>query len=197
MRNILIFVVVAVVFGFTIYNQMQNSQLQTQAPQQQTQENKQSDSGATPSGNDTSEVNANGKLQASSFTLQGMDGKTYKFEGPREKPIVLNFWASWCGPCREEAPDLKKMYETYEGKIDFYAVNLTSQDNKQDAAAFVKEYGFEFPILLDEKGEVANRYKIIGIPTTFFIDKNGVIQQTVMGMIDQTMVDEYMKKILP
>ncbi|MGD8191243.1 TlpA family protein disulfide reductase [Brevibacillus ginsengisoli] len=211
MRKILIFVVLAILFGSAIYSQMKHSQLQTQAQQQlgqaqqqlsqvqqqQTQEAGQLGNGASPSTDAAVQSKSTAKQQASSFSLKGIDGKTYRFEGPREKPIVINFWASWCGPCREEAPDLKKLSDTYKEKVDIYAVNLTSQDNRQDVNEFIKKYQFDFPILLDEKGEVADRYKIQAIPTTFFIDKQGIVQQTVIGMIDPSKLDQYVSKILP
>lgn len=201
MRKILILAVLAVLFGYTVYDQMKQSQLQTQAPQQnqgivQTNTAADQSNQATPENQSASQSQSSGK-PAVPFSLKGLDGKTYHFSGPREKPLVINFWASWCGPCREEAPDLKKLYEIYKGKIDLYAVNLTSQDNLKDVNAFVSEYQFAFPILLDEKGEVADSYKIQAIPTTFFIDKKGVIQQTVIGMIDPSMLDQYLKKIMP
>jgi thiol-disulfide isomerase/thioredoxin len=120
-------------------------------------------------------------FKAPTFTLKGLDGKTYTLNETK-KPIVLNFWASWCGPCRTEAPELVRLNNKYKDKIQFYAVNITSQDNMNDIKSFVKEFNFTLPVLLDEKGEVSNRYLIQAIPTTFFINDKGVIIDKVMGI---------------
>lgn len=130
------------------------------------------------------------------FSLVGLDGKTYKIGGKRDKPVVINFWASWCGPCKEEAPDLVKMYNKYKGQLDFYAINSTSNDQLDDAKKFVETYGMPFPIPLDEKGVVSKQYQIMAFPTTFFIDKNGMIVHQVLGMLDEAELEKQMKKLL-
>lgn len=129
------------------------------------------------------------------FSLIGLDGKTYKVEGKRNKPIVINFWASWCGPCQEEAPDLAKVYKKYKDQIDFYAINSTSNDQLGEAKKFVETYELPFPVPLDEKGVVSKQYQIIAFPTTFFIDKNGMIVHQVMGMLDEAELEKQVKKL--
>src|SRR4051794_16340982 len=74
---------------------------------------------------------------APSFTLTGLDGSTYTVGGAREKPLFVNFWASWCGPCEEEAPDLVNLYNKYKGQFDLYAVNVTQGDKLENVKAFV------------------------------------------------------------
>jgi thiol-disulfide isomerase/thioredoxin len=112
---------------------------------------------------------------APQFSLAGLDDQTYSVGGQRDKPIFLNFWASWCNPCEIEAPELKRLHDKYGEKIDFYAVNMTQYDKLANVRAFAERFGFDFPILLDTEGEAADLYNIIGIPTSFIIDKNGVI----------------------
>ena len=112
---------------------------------------------------------------APAFSLAGLDDRTYSVGGKRDKPIFLNFWASWCGPCEIEAPDLKRLHDKYGEKIDFYAVNMTQYDKLANVRAFAERFGFDFPILLDKEGEAADLYNVVGIPTSFIIDKNGVI----------------------
>ncbi len=106
--------------------------------------------------------------QAPQFSLPGLDGNDYSLAKLTNKPVVLNFWASWCGPCRLEAPELARLYEKYKDQIEIYAINVTSGDKVADARAFAEEYSFSFPVLLDEKGEIAKKYGIRPIPTTFF-----------------------------
>jgi thiol-disulfide isomerase/thioredoxin len=122
-------------------------------------------------------------LQAPLLELPALDGQTYKVGGKREKPLLLNFWASWCGPCREEAPDLTKLYDQYKDRFDVYAVNVTVQDELADAKAMVKEFDFKFPILLDYQGRSLDIYNYRAIPTSYLIDKNGAVAE-IMHVIE-------------
>ncbi|MGE5703596.1 MAG: TlpA family protein disulfide reductase, partial [Clostridia bacterium] len=130
------------------------------------------------------------------FTLTGLDQKPYKVEGKRDKPVVINFWASWCGPCQEEAPDLRDVYLQYKDQIDFYAINSTSNDQLDKAKKFVEEFQLPFPVPMDEKGEVTKAYQVIAFPTTFFIDKNGMIVNQVVGMLDRAELEKQVKKLI-
>ena len=98
--------------------------------------------------------------KAPDFSLKGLDGKTYTLSDLKgAKPVLVNFWASWCPPCKAEAPDLVQLYKEYGDEMEIYAVNLTSADSVEGAQQFVDEYGFEFPVLLDDKGEVGKIYQ--------------------------------------
>ncbi|OUM90832.1 MAG: hypothetical protein BAA01_07630 [Bacillus thermozeamaize] len=121
--------------------------------------------------------------QAPDFTLQGMDGQTYPLRELRgQKPVVVNFWASWCPPCELEAPDLVYLYGKYKEQIEIFAVNLTNQDTIEGARAFAQRHGFAFPVLLDQKGSVARDYQVLSIPTSYFIDKDGIIRHKLIGI---------------
>ncbi|WP_397309563.1 C39 family peptidase [Paenibacillus darwinianus] len=121
---------------------------------------------------------------APKFSLPGLDGDTYIMPNANGRPVLLNFWASWCEPCKQEAPELVKLYETYKGKMDIYAINVTASDTVEGARAFVQEYGFEFPVLMDKTAEVAKKYGIRPIPTTFFVNSEGVIVDKVIGPLN-------------
>lgn len=128
------------------------------------------------------EVGARDGLLAPSFTLKGMDDVTYSAGGQRDKAIIVNFWASWCDPCKEEAPELMKLAAKYEQDLDVYGVNVTKYDNEKNARAFVEDYGLTYPILFDPDGEVYEQlYKGKVFPTNVLIDKNGVIQEIILG----------------
>ncbi|SFL27342.1 Thiol-disulfide isomerase or thioredoxin [Paenibacillus sp. 1_12] len=116
---------------------------------------------------------------APAFDLQGLDGKSYHVGGVRDKPLIINFWASWCGPCHEEAPDLKQMYEVYKDELDIYAVNVTKGDRMQDVQGFVKQYELPFPVLLDTKGLTAEQYRLQVVPTSFLLNKEGVLVDVI------------------
>lgn len=112
---------------------------------------------------------------APSFEMPDVDGTVHHVGEAREKPLLLNFWASWCIPCQVEAPDLKELYDEYSDRFDLYGVNVTSLDTRKNAMAMVEEYDFRFPILLDEDGAIADSYQVLSIPTSFLIDRDGTI----------------------
>jgi cytochrome c biogenesis protein CcmG, thiol:disulfide interchange protein DsbE len=133
---------------------------------------------------------------APAFELTALDTKSYSLKSTQGKPVILNFWASWCGPCKLEAPELVSVYEKYQGKVNIYAIDLTKNDSVQDVAAFAQKNKYPFPVLLDKEGEVANKYQVQAIPTSFFLNKDGVIVDQVLGLVDPKTLDEKFKKLL-
>jgi thiol-disulfide isomerase/thioredoxin len=132
---------------------------------------------------------------APTFKLIGMDGKSYEVGGKREKPMMLNFWASWCGPCELEAPDLKSVYEKYKNDFDLYGINTTDKDDLAKAEKFVKLYKFPFPILLDKDGRVSDQFRFSMIPTSFLIDRNGMVVD-VFHLLSPKELDRRIKKLI-
>ncbi|WP_426452364.1 TlpA family protein disulfide reductase [Paenibacillus sp. S-38] len=116
---------------------------------------------------------------APALRLAGMRGGEYAVGGERSKPLLLNFWASWCGPCHEEAPDLQAVYAKYEDQVDFYGVNVTREDSLEEARAFVKKYGFTFPVLLDTEGTAADAYRLRFVPSSYLIDRKGNLVEVI------------------
>ncbi|XOS94480.1 TlpA disulfide reductase family protein [Brevibacillus laterosporus] len=109
---------------------------------------------------------------------------------------MLNFWASWCGPCKMEAADLQKIYEKNKDNVDLYAINLTKTDDLDSVKAFVDTYKLTMPILYDQDETVAKLYQILAIPTTFIIDQNGVVTYKVMGPIEQGVFQSEIDKVI-
>ena len=99
------------------------------------------------------------------------------------RPSVVNVWASWCLPCRSEAPLLDQAHEQYRGKIEF--IGLDVQDNQTDAMGFLDEFGLEFDHFFDRDREVVNHYGGIGTPVTFFFAPNGELVKTHSGILDE------------
>ncbi len=129
-------------------------------------------------------------IVATDFTLPGLNGEDFTLSQTRGKMTIINFWASWCGPCKMEAPHLQEFYEEYRDKVEIVAVNITAKDKPKDAAAFAEEYGFTFPVLLDETGEVSTMYGAFAIPTTIFLNEKGEIIHEYAGPMEkQFMVD--------
>ena len=121
-------------------------------------------------------------FSAPDFTLDRLGGGQMVLSGLRGKAVIVNLWASWCPPCRAEMPALEKVYRAYQDQgLEVLAVNTTAQDSEAAAAAFARDFGLTFPILLDRTGAVSNRYLLRGLPTTFFIDRQGVIREVVVG----------------
>jgi thiol-disulfide isomerase/thioredoxin len=117
---------------------------------------------------------------APDFTLPTTDNREFKLSDHRGKPVILNFWASWCGPCRYEVPAFKSFYEKYGNEgVSFIAVN--TQDNPESALAYAKSDGLKFTIPVDPRGQVSSLYNVRGLPTTYFIDKDGIITSIKIG----------------
>ncbi|MBR2889444.1 MAG: TlpA family protein disulfide reductase [Oscillospiraceae bacterium] len=112
---------------------------------------------------------------APDFTVYGSDGETHKLSDFRGKPVVLNFWASWCGPCKSEMPDFQEAYEKYGQNIHFLMVNCTTsgRETMADAKKLIADEGYTFPVYYDTQGEASATYGTYSIPMTFFIDAEG------------------------
>ncbi len=139
-------------------------------------------------------------FSAPDFSVDLLNGGQITLSGLRGQPVVLNMWATWCPPCRQEMPALEKVFNDFkEQGLILIGMNLTSQDSEKTVAAFVQEFGLSFPIALDRDGTVQKKYKISGYPTTFFIDREGIIRSVVVGgpmsaALIQSKVEELFKE---
>lgn len=109
-------------------------------------------------------------------------------------PIVLNFWASWCGPCHREAEVLERFFREYAGRVVFISVNV--QDPTASASAFVERYGITFPVVQDGGADIAWAYRVTGLPTTFFIDTDGRIVYIHKGPLYPQQLERYLERLL-
>ncbi len=115
------------------------------------------------------------------FTLPDLEGKEVSFSQFKGKVIFLNFWATWCEPCKEEMPSMQLLYDTFKRR-SFVVVAVSVDKTKPDVVKkFVKDYKLTFPILHDRRGKIKEKYKTTGVPETFIIDQNGVIAEKVWG----------------
>ncbi|EHQ89156.1 TlpA family protein disulfide reductase [Desulfosporosinus youngiae] len=127
------------------------------------------------------------KIKAPDFTVLDAEGNAVKLSELFGKPIVLNFWASWCPPCKGEMPDFNKVYEEVGRDITFMMVDLVDgqRETKEKGAQYVKGQGFTFPVYFDTEQDAARKYGIGSIPTTIFIDKDGYIVTGAERAIDE------------
>ncbi|MBX6353622.1 MAG: TlpA family protein disulfide reductase [Thermoflavifilum sp.] len=133
---------------------------------------------------------------APNFTLHTVEGgSAVSLSALRGKPVVLNFWASWCGPCNEEQPLLNQAATQYGGQVQFIGVNVTVGDNVSHVQAFIRQHSVTYPVLLDPRGTVSTLYQVSALPTTLFIDSSGRIVDRVTGALTQTALDQEMKRL--
>lgn len=119
---------------------------------------------------------------APDFELKALTGETIKLSDLRGQAVLINLWATWCPPCREEMPTLEKMYKEYKDQgLVILGVNMTYQDDPEAVLPFVQKYGLTFPILLDETGQVGNAYQLKSLPSSYFIKRDGLINEVVIG----------------
>ena len=119
---------------------------------------------------------------APDFTLDSLAGDQVALSALRGKVVLVNLWASWCGPCRAEMPAIDRVYRANRSRgFEVLAVDATNQDSESNARAFVEQLGLTFPILLDRTGSVSRRYLLRALPTNFFVDRRGVIRSIMVG----------------
>ncbi|MBQ7801535.1 MAG: TlpA family protein disulfide reductase [Oscillospiraceae bacterium] len=126
------------------------------------------------------------KAYAPDFMVVDAEGNEVKLSDFVGKPVLLNFWASWCGPCKSEMPELEEAYQEWQDEIQFLMVNLTdgSYETLESAQEFLAGTDYTFPVYFDTASEAANAYGVSSIPTTWFIDAEGVLVARYVGAID-------------
>ena len=134
---------------------------------------------------------------APDFQLQDLDGQDISLRDLRGKPVLINFWATWCRPCVFEMPYLQQIYEEWSGEgLVLLTINIGESPTR--VKGFLENYNLSLPALLDTKKNVARKYNITGIPTTFFIDKDGIIQEKIVGAFpSKGAIEKYLSQIIP
>lgn len=143
---------------------------------------------------DSDEVGLGVGQIAPDFQLSTLDGETVKLSDYRGKKVMLNFWATWCPPCRAEMPDLQKFHENKD--VVILAVNLTgAESGTEDVQKFIDKFGITFQVLLDKQLAVSGDYQIQPIPTSFIIDSSGRIRNKAFGALNYEMMVQGFEKI--
>lgn len=143
------------------------------------------------------EVGVQVGMKSPDFKLKTLDGTNITLSEMKGKKVILNFWATWCPPCKAEMPHMQEFYdENQNSNIEILAVNLsTAEKNSKNVELFVKDYNLTFPILLDSDGEIVDMYQAFTIPTSYIIDSKGVIRQKIIGPMDKEMMNELINRV--
>ena len=133
---------------------------------------------------------------APAFRTERLDGGSVDFPAATAgKPLVIRVWADWCKYCEPEMKAIEVVYQRHKDKgLEVYAVNA-GQD-KPTVAAFIKRLGVTYPVLLDEQSAIAKRYGVMGLPTTYFVDANGVVRGKVIGEADEAVFEQHALDLL-
>ncbi|MGC8837925.1 MAG: TlpA family protein disulfide reductase [Anaerolineae bacterium] len=134
--------------------------------------------------------------QAPDFVLWDLKGNEVSLGRLRGHPVVLNFWATWCPPCREEMPELAAAYEAYrERGVLFVGINFLEDADR--VREYVEWMEVPFPVALDVTGEVVSSYQVRALPSTFFIDREGTVVRRYTGPLTRDLLDQYLAELLP
>ncbi len=135
------------------------------------------------------------KRVAPDFSIELMDGSTFQLSAYKGKPVLINFFASWCHPCREESPTLVKIQAEYAPKgVTFLAIAV--DDTAKDVNKFIERLNFTLPVGLDTTGEIKDAFKLYGLPTTYFINRKGVINYFHPGTVTEELLRHELDQIL-
>ena len=130
--------------------------------------------------------------EAPDFTLADINGKDIKLSSLRGKPVMVNFWATWCPPCRAEIPEIVKMYTETGAARPYEVLGVATQSDSATIKAFSQEFNMTFPLLPDVNGRVVSNYHVLPIPTTFFIDRDGIIRYIQTGPVTRDLMEKWL-----
>ena len=176
---IVLLLAILIVGAYVLYNKL--------APSMQMSNLATAPAATAPQNGEEAEGTEPPKTPAPDFTTYDIDDNSYKLSDFQGKPVILNFWASWCGPCQMEMPDFQKKFEEYGDDIHFMIVNMTDgvRETVEKASGFIAEKGFTFPVYYDVYQEAATTYGVMSLPTTYFIDAEGNFVAQGRGMLNE------------
>jgi len=156
------------------------------------------DNAGSASGSQEESSDSDPDSLAPDFTVLDMAGNEVHLSDYFGKPIILNFWATWCGPCKSELPAFNNMYEKYKDDVHFLFINLTdgSRETVEGVTQFMEEEGYTFPVYFDTTMEAATKYGAYSIPTTFLIDDEGIPVHSQMGAMPEDAIEQLITTLI-
>jgi len=154
--------------------------------------------GKSPSNKDIEATNAKDELLAPNFSLPNLDGQSVSLNDYKGKVVIVNIWATWCPPCVAEAPSLERLYNKFkDDDFELLAVSI-DEDGAMAIEPFIKKHNLTFPVLVDPEGSILDLYGSTGVPESFIVRKDGIIDDKVIGAIDWTSpkVIEYFQDLI-
>lgn len=178
MKKILLISLIIIMAGWAIYQYIEGSEEEP----------------SVEKNNEVEDVGLSIGQSAPDFKLTSLEGEETQLSKFRGKPVILNFWATWCPPCRAEMPDFQQLYESED--VEILAVNLSeSEQSEKTVQDFIEEYDLSFPILMDRGSAVTEIYKVQVFPTSFIIDSEGIIQFSARGAINYEIMQKELSKV--
>ncbi len=144
---------------------------------------------------DNSKAQPDPSHPAPNFAIHLPDGSAASLADYRGRPVILNFWATWCPPCRLEMPDLVRAYEAHKDE-GLVILAIDDAEAHDQVTAFVKEFGMTMPVIIDPQGDVMTAYKTNSLPSSFFIDRNGIVRVRWIGFLTPDMLEQSLRTIL-
>jgi peroxiredoxin len=193
MKKVILIIIVLGMFGFAVYDFISSTD-ETKVEEQDSGSKNTDISSSQVGDGQTEDVGLEKGQVAPDFTLQTIKGETVHLSDYRGKRVIVNFWATWCPPCRAEIPDFIKLYKNKD--VEILAVNLTeTEKSREHVSDFVEEFGMTFPVLMDEKSKVTSTYQVRAYPTSYMIDSNGRIQFVAMGAMNYDLMIQMLEKM--
>lgn len=133
---------------------------------------------------------------APNFELELLNGESVKLSDYQGKKVILNFWASWCGPCKVEMPEMEQFSKEHGKDVVILAVNMTvTEKNLETVEKYIEEGGFTFPVLIDADNNVSTTYEALSLPTSYYIDTEGIIQKKIIGPMTVETMEQNTEKL--
>lgn len=144
------------------------------------------------------DTNSGTVIQADDFTVYDLEMNEVKLSDYFGKPIIINFWASWCGPCKSELPAFNNLYEKYKEDVVFLMINLTDgqKDTESSIKKFVSDNGYSFPVYYDIEYDASDTYGVRSIPETVFINAEGSLYDTRIGAMSEVVLENHIKQMI-
>lgn len=202
MKKTILIVLVVLAFGWAVYELVGSSDDNTAV--EETDDGDEAEGTITnePAEENDEEVEESDDVgidkgeMAPNFKLETLDGEKTSLEDHQGTPVIVNFWATWCPPCRAEIPDLQDIYEDKD--VEILAVNLTETESGEgDIEPFMDDLDsdMDFPVLLDKDSDVAETYNVMAYPTSYLIDSDGHIQFIAMGAMNYDLIEKELEKL--